>query len=114
MLGLRKHTNLTVSSFAALQSVWPDTLTSTGGLLLVRVANRRDEGDEDVLVRVLVFCESDGIQPKPWLGRLTIRGMNLQLIDKHDENSFSEDYANMYLDLLKQAVALPVVTLPEC
>ena len=106
-----------VETFAKLGSAWPEYLVGYGGeaKLIARIHSNanREKGDEDVLVRALVF-------DKDRLARLTIRGKSLVNHNREkDEPAYMQEYEQeqvlMYRNVLFEILALPVLdlTLPK-
>ena len=101
---------LNIEEFAALPSVWPESLALGDAMLIARIdpACNRPQGDEDVLVRALVFDRR-----QPGLRRLTIRKQNL--IPKAPADYMIDhimiEYAAEYAKALQAVLSLPMLNL---
>jgi hypothetical protein len=106
-----KIASLNIEEFAALPAVWPESLALGDAMLIARIdpACNRSQGDEDVLVRALVF---DRRQPS--LRRLTIRKQNLiprALAEDHIIDHVMIEYAADYAKTLQAVLSLPMLNL---
>jgi hypothetical protein len=120
---LPTYPTLTVGAFAALPPCWPEYVTE-GAVLIARISpnNNRPSGDEDVLVRALVYvpdCELiDGPTIPGHLARLTIRGgqleANAEAMRRETEPfmvQFCADRLAEYVNVLRAVLCLPVIEL---
>ena len=129
---------LTLAEFAALPPAWPEYLDGPNcqSMLIARIHPdcNRSEGDEDVLARALVFDVPPGGNLGPaTLRRITIRKCNLiptplsvpvpdYLTPSEREHwklygygygdsKSAENYREMYADVLRAILTLPVIRL---
>jgi hypothetical protein len=106
ILSFERLETLTVQAFAKLNHVWPESVIMHGGVFVARIhpnCNRK-VGDEDVLVRALVYVLGEGR-----LCRMTIRRRNIE----NSGYKVLEDtgYTQMYRECLYVIMKLPVLDL---